>query len=212
MKLLSESFVVRLSKNDRISDAVIDKEFQPVKSIADLEEYTKKIKEESYDQGYVAGRESVKTEAEETIGILRNYCNEYNLRREKLLKEAESDVLDLAVQIAEVIIGENIKKESVVKNIVENAIQQVRDKRRIKILVNENDLDLIEKYMLDELTGKYAIKEFSVLNDPMVSRGGCVIETTSGNVDARTESQLEWVREQLTEKTDIGMEGPESND
>ena len=68
---------------------------------------------------------------------------------------------------------------------------------RLKIKVNPNHHPIIEQNIDKFLSGSTTIKEITIVPDPRVRFGGCFIETPSGDIDARLESQFEVVEEVL---------------
>ena len=53
------------------------------------------------------------------------------------------------------------------------------------------------------------VKSVTVVEDSSVDRGGCVIETDFGQIDARISSQLHEIEEKIIELTPIKIRGEE---
>jgi type III secretion protein L len=114
---------------------------------------------------------------------------------EKVLRDSESQIVDMIMQIAEKIIGREIEQGAVsdiVKQALKGAVGQ-------KIIVKLNPEDLIKvrereaelKNMLDRQ------QTLQLRDDPAVSVGGCLVETEVGTIDAQLGTQLEAIKKAL---------------
>jgi flagellar assembly protein FliH len=72
-------------------------------------------------------------------------------------------------------------------------IDQLVDKSRLKIKVHPDHLPIMEQNIDRFLQNSTAIKELTFEADPRVRMGGCFIETPSGDIDARLESEFEII-------------------
>jgi flagellar biosynthesis/type III secretory pathway protein FliH len=84
-----------------------------------------------------------------------------------------------------------------VVDVVRGAIRRATDRERIVARVHPDDLDLVREGAEDILRRMGGISRLDVLEDPRIARGGCLLETPAGDVDARLESQLARVLEAL---------------
>ncbi|MBA2663117.1 MAG: hypothetical protein H0U74_12545 [Bradymonadaceae bacterium] len=117
---------------------------------------------------------------------------------DKLMSKAEADMIELAFRIARQVIGHNVATEpAVLGGIVARSLEFVRGKRQIVILVNPDDLSALEASRHELATMiEGAALYFSA--DANIERGGCIIETESGRLDARLDVQLDILRKALT--------------
>lgn len=118
--------------------------------------------------------------------------------RDRSLADAEREILQLAVHIAEKIIGEQLRVEpGAIVSIVAEALKSVRRDKDVSLLVNPEAVAVVEA-RLEELRRQAPQGAlFSVRADPSIAPGGCVIRTESGSVDAKLESQLQCLEELL---------------
>ena len=54
-----------------------------------------------------------------------------------------------------------------------------------------------------------SVKSVTVVEDSTVDRGGCIIETDFGQIDARISSQLHEIEEKIVELAPIKIRGEE---
>ncbi len=111
-------------------------------------------------------------------------------QRAEALYAVEQDVLKLAVKVAEKIIGREVQQdENVRADIVLTALRQARQQEMLTVRVNANDLPLVEK-MRERIDAFGRARYLDFVADQAVGEGGCLIESASGTIDARLETQL----------------------
>ena len=119
-------------------------------------------------------------------------------RAEELAKSWEETMLRLSTRVAEKIIGEELKvhPEAIV-SIVREVLQGTRAGKHLVIQVNEADAQMVRS-RVDQLRGSVGVtSEIEIVSSPSVPRGGCVIESELGIIDARLETQLKCLEDVL---------------
>ena len=117
------------------------------------------------------------------------------------LHEIEQDVLKLSLKIAERIIGREIEKDETVRGeIILTALRQARQQEMMTVRVNAADLPLIEK-MREKIDAFGRARYLDFVADQAVKEGGCLIESASGTIDARLETQLRVFEKALLAQT-----------
>lgn len=111
-------------------------------------------------------------------------------RAEELSDGWEETMLRLAVKVAEKIIGEQLalQPEAVV-GIVREVLKGTRAGRHMTIQVNESEAHEVRS-RIDSLKELGITSEISIVASQSISRGGCVVESELGIIDARLETQL----------------------
>lgn len=192
IKALFEEPARRLVKREVLShvqhaqDALGEAQAQAQEIIEQAHLQAQEIREQARKEGAHEGH----TEATKLLGYARA---EY----ERLLQAQEQDMLDLSFGIAQRIIAREIAlNPDVVKGIVLNALDQVRNKRQIVLIVHPEDALMLEQDRA-LLGSRVEGAKLYIEEDDRVERGGCVIETESGRVDARLDVQLGALRDAL---------------
>ncbi len=127
------------------------------------------------------------------------------LEQEQLLKNANKDLMDLAFRIAEKIIGKQLEMEpKTILSVVNQALQNVRQSKQITIRVHPDDAKILKRDpdQLQETLGRQRI--IDVMEDKKVHRGGCIIESEIGTVEAQLHTQLERLKKVLLHAKEIG--------
>lgn len=151
-------------------------------------EQAEREREEERKRGYEEGRE-------EGLGEFSEKVMEAGHAKEKVLREAEPEIVRMVMDIAEKVIGREIKKGAVV-DVVRKAIRESVG-QKIVVRVNTLDMEVIRGKEAELLAELDKVHSLSVREDETVPLGGCIIETELGTVDARLEVQLAAIRKAL---------------
>jgi flagellar assembly protein FliH len=82
-----------------------------------------------------------------------------------------------------------------VVDVVRGALRRLVERDRVLVLVNPDDLDVVREHadlLVAELGG---IEHCEVQSERRVARGGAIVRTQDGDVDARVETKLQRARE-----------------
>ena len=203
---------LRQEAEDEASKIVSDAE----KRVAELEataqarleaaerEASKKGREEGREEGYKEG----KAEVERLVDRLHTILERAMDKRASILEEAEAQVVELVLLVAKKVvkvISEN-QKSVVVQNIAQ-ALRKLKTKSDVVIRVNLADLELSTEHVKDFVQIAENAKKITVVEDTTVDKGGCVIETDFGEIDARISSQLNELEEKILEVAPIKARG-----
>ena len=152
------------------------------------------IREEAKEAGREEGRAEASNHIEEAMATLNQAVKE----RKTVIKDAEQEILRLALKVAEQIIRSEVSMHrDVCLNIVAEAIARVSDREQIIVRANREDAEYLKRYK-DRLAGMLdGVKSFSILEDAGVEPGGCVIETNLGFIDAKISTKIKSIEEAL---------------
>jgi type III secretion protein L len=153
-------------------------------------EQREKEKKDGFEEGYQEGLAQV-TE------LLVKARTEY----EAMLRNGSKDMLELAFKISEKIIGKQLELDkSIIMDIVAQALQTVRQSKQITVRVNPDDAKALKasKDALIEMLGHGRV--IDVMEDKKVEKGGCIIESEVGVVDAQLNKQLDRLKKVLMER------------
>jgi len=163
-----------------------------------MDEECVKARKTGYEEGYHKGLEEGREDARKVLRQFEGAINDVVNQRESLLSETKQKILELTIQIAQKTTFDaiNVDREATV-TMIERVIGQLADRSRLKIRVNPDFLPIVEQ-QIDRLLGSStSIKELTFEGDPRVRSGGCFIETPTGDIDARLESQFDVIRETM---------------
>ena len=108
----------------------------------------------------------------------------------------EAHAVDLALFLAEKVLGGALAvKPELVIEAVRGALRGIVERERVTVLVHPDDLELVRDAMDDLRASLGGIEHCEVQAERRVSRGGAVVRTPDGDVDARVETKLQRARE-----------------
>ena len=142
---------------------------------------------EGYNQGREEGFAEGKGEVERLVERTHKILEGVMARREEILSETEQQIVELVILMTRKvvkIISEN-QKSVVMANVLQ-ALKKVKGRGAVTIRVNMQDVKLTTEHIQDFEN----IQGITVLEDSTVEKGGCVVETDFGAIDARIQNQL----------------------
>ncbi len=110
----------------------------------------------------------------------------------------ETETVRLALAVAEKIIGNQAEQGKVIEHVVKTALEKVSDPRQLTLRLNPKDIDAINEFKSQLHLADGPGTVFQLDADPGIKRGGCIIETKLGDVDARLDQQIRIIEELLT--------------
>lgn len=118
--------------------------------------------------------------------------------RRRMLGEVQGDVVVLATEIARKILRRELRLDpELVAELCAGALRQVALARAVTLRVNPGDLAAVSarSQALAAVLDDGASLKF--VGDESVGRGGCVVESDMGRIDARLETQLAAIERAL---------------
>ena len=162
------------------------------------------VEEEARRAGFDEGRESGfvegRAEHERLIERLHVIINKTIDRRNEIIEESESQIVNLVLQIAKKVvkvISEN-QRNVVINNVVQ-ALRKLKEKSDVVIRVNVADLEMVTNHIQDIIDRVERDHHITVAEDSTVDPGGTIIETDFGEIDARIASQLQEIEDRILE-------------
>jgi len=178
----------------------------PVVSEHEKQELLKKAYEEGKEKGYREGFEKGMKEAEDKIkSLIEEYkksLSSLNSLREKIYEEAQSEMILIVKEALKKIVAAEIKSsEEFILNVIKETIKNVVETKKIVIKVSPEDYRYLTENR-DKVDSSLSGKEIELVEDPAITRGGCIIQTDMGEIDSTVETKLEEVLNILEEKNE----------
>jgi len=140
-----------------------------------------------FEEGVRSGLEKMAAFEETLVTLIEEVSNVQTQTIERL----EGDVVRLAMKIAGKIIHEKIEtEEDFVIGTVRDVCREVSDKESIVLKVSPCDVAILEEFQPKMLERFHDIKRLEIISDATVGKGGCIIETKEGLIDATIKTQL----------------------
>lgn len=147
--------------------------------------------EEGRTAGYRDGVAAARAELAEALALVQRAAREAKTIRDTLLNGAEREMIELVIEAVGRILGERVATDpDLVVHTVQRALDHAGSQNVVRVRVHTDDL----RTLVTSVEEQYgATPPFEVLGDSSVSVGGCVIDTDSGEIDARLDVQLEEI-------------------
>ena len=158
-------------------------------------EKVSEIEKEAYEIGFAQGQKAGLEVGEKMVEtLLKQYSvsiEELNKLRKEVFSSSERQVIRLALEIAKKIVKREVAiDDELILTLVKVALDRVADQALITIRVNPKDYHAIEHHHASRPDAGALNETVKLIEDPLIGRGGCVIETDGGTIDARIEEQL----------------------
>lgn len=159
------------------------------KKAADIIQDSRRIFEQEKKRGYEEGMDMGNKKIAELM-------LESAAKSVENFSEFEDDVIEVVDEALRKIIGEMDSKD-LISRVVKKALSTVRNQKKVTIIVNPVDSEVVRNQINELLTLYNAINTIDILVDNRISPGGCKLETEMGVVDASLEVQLEALKKSL---------------
>ena len=174
--------------------------FVPIEEIFKIEKVLNQAKQDAYQHGFQegqkAGLEQGLARAREVIQQFEKAISDAIEQRQQLLEEARQKILELTIEISKKVTFDAIQLDpEITSTIISGVIDTLLDRSQLKIHVHPDHLPIVEQHMNTFLSRSSSIKDIAIVPDPRVRYGGCFIETPTGDIDARLESQFEVIKD-----------------
>lgn len=158
------------------------------------------LKGRAYAQGFTegekVGEDSERKNLKSILDTLGQVVRQLDEIKNEIYRYSEKEVVSLAMGIATKIVRhEATINKNVILNVLKQALKKTVDYDKIKIRVNPSDLQFLktQHHQFSHLIDNMESIVFE--EDETILTGGCLIETNSGDIDARIDKQLEAVEE-----------------
>jgi flagellar assembly protein FliH len=157
---------------------------------------------EAYNEGMAKGQEEgrkiVTKKIEPLFDTLKNAIDELSSLRESLVETHHNQIVEMVFLIAEKIIHRSVQlSPDIVLDTVRAASRHLMETDEIHLRLHPSDFEYIREIeaLLDkQLTGK---KSFHIVEDRTLDRGGVIVETELGEIDASIRSQIDHLKDTI---------------
>jgi flagellar assembly protein FliH len=172
-----------------------------VADAADVDELQVREREQAaYERGRLEGERALSAQLLKQRGELLEAQNGVleSLRNAvpQVVREAELTVVALALDVAQKLVAGLPISAEMIEAAVREGLAQVEETSEFHIALHPEDLALLQR-LESPLLIATAGEKLHFKSSPEVTRGGCIIHTRFGVVDARRETKLELLRKTL---------------
>jgi flagellar assembly protein FliH len=163
-------------------------------------------KRDGFDQGRSDGLTAAQAEMDDMIETMRGLVEMALAERHKIIESAEPEIVKLAVAIAQRILDEQVAVHpDTVLQIARSAVSRLVSRETVTVRVNPADIETMRQHR-ERLMAMNDLDNMRMIEDRRVDRGGVVIETEAGTIDAKISTQLREVRRLLAVDEDLSVD------
>jgi flagellar assembly protein FliH len=171
---------------------------RPGKTVGELEEVERRAYEEAFAKGHAAGLAAAKAEQQQLLTQAKSQV----MRLEQLLAalsrplqdvdaEVESELVNLALTVARQLARRELRIDpsQVIAIIRETVSLLPLAARDVRVHLHPEDAAIVR----ERLAATTSERAWSIVEDPVLTRGGCRVSTDTAQIDARLETRINTV-------------------
>jgi flagellar biosynthesis/type III secretory pathway protein FliH len=161
-----------------------------------VEEIKEKAFQDGFAEGQKVGFESGIKKVDTVINSLYQALVQLQNIRIEIHQELEKEMAQLALAIAKKIVCHEVKTtQETVVCVAREALSRVENPGEIRIKLNPEDLQFINDTQSQLSQLLHNVDHIRFEGADSIQRGGCLIETDRGDIDARIEKQFQAIEE-----------------
>ncbi len=169
----------------------------PAEVEARSEQRLRAAREAGLREGEAAGRSRASAELQPVMERLARSIVEIGRLRARLRREAEADLLRLALAIARRVLRRELTIDpEAMHGLVLGALEKLQGQELCRVRVHPAHAPLLQECLKQSRPGA----QVEVIADPSAESGAVIFETERGSLDASTESQLGEIERGLADR------------
>lgn len=158
------------------------------------------IERQAYREGFARGerdgRAAAARQVEPVLAGLQQLVESLEAGRQKLRREAEQEVVALALAVARKVVGQALASDAAaLAGIVREAVGRTEASGSIQVRMHPDDLQRLREAHAGAAALLAGTEHVRFEADPAVEGGGCLVETDFGQIDARVATQFQAIEE-----------------
>ncbi len=165
---------------------------------AEAQRLAEEAAENGFQTGYEKGVEQAQQEFQQAREDVQQLIETAYQEKVKIVQDAEPFLLSLSVRIAEKILKNELKQDdNQLLTIVQRALKRVEEAEDVVLQVSLEDYRILLPYFDELKTYVRPDSELKLVPVINLSKGGCMIHTSSGSYDVTVDSQLKEIKRQM---------------
>jgi flagellar assembly protein FliH len=154
-----------------------------------------KREQDAYQKGHADGLKAQSRDIAAKLEVLSAVAKTIPQIKKDILEKGEQQMVKLAFAIAEkILLQEVVTRKDVMAGVLQGALKNINDTEGIKVHLHPQDFRYMMEVKKDFFQSFDGIRNMVFEEDSSVQRGGVVVETMFGEVDARLETQLKEIK------------------
>ena len=149
-------------------------------------------------QGEEAARQALTAQLAPVLSAFEQATTEIAQLRATVLRQAEEDIITLAFQLARKILRYDVLEyREVLATTLSRALEHVVEQDQVVVRVHPDDVNYAMEIREELGQVRGDIKALTVQGDTNIGRGGCLVESRLGTIDARIEAQFDELEQRF---------------
>lgn len=170
-------------------------------SLAELEKSWRRREEEAFARGVDAGERALRQQLVQQRADLQQLQNgllqQLATTIPQVVRECEQTLISIALETARKVVNGIEITPQMVESAIRDALGSLEQTGRVRVLLHADDLALIESVNSPLKTEEIGGERIRFEASSEVGRGGCLVHTDFGAVDARREVKFELLRQAI---------------
>jgi len=172
-----------------------------------------RIEKEAYEKAFRLGEKAGEERGERmfrsAVQTFIEAADHLKSMEQEFYQRVEGEILDLVLATTRKVVEREVdSQKDIILHVLREAIAKSIDREKIRVRINPSDFDFVQSKKRDILKGIDGIKHLVIEKDEAISRGGAVVESEFGTIDARIERRLEEVEKALNRRMEKKKQNP----
>ena len=179
--------------------------------LADARARAAQLETEAYEAGLHRGAaDALQESRQQYASVLRCFeqaTADITGLRQQVVRQAEDDIITLAFEIARKLVQHHVLVDhACLATTLRRALSYVLDNDAVVVRVHPDDLAQTQHLHEEILPSLETMRHVTIEPDETIGRGGCVVETNVGIIDARVGAQFAELEQRFREQYTLRME------
>ncbi len=166
---------------------------EALRLVQEAEARVKQLEKEAYDKGFQEGEAEGRRVGEEALAAKISRATEVieaaKTERQRICALYEKDIFALVVAMVEQLVNHEVSVNyRVIEKSLHKALQFVVDNSQVVAHLHPDDFLRIKDAVVEDPRFLEHADRVELMEDPAISQGGCLLETTFGEIDATLEN------------------------
>ncbi|MFC5532453.1 FliH/SctL family protein [Cohnella yongneupensis] len=166
---------------------------------------------EGFEEGYRAGAEeavqALTGEWDSRMQEAQAVVGQAYVAKESVIAEAERFAVELSCSIAEKILGQELTDApELALKLFGQALSRRKEQGVIVLCVSPKQFAFVQAAKDELIASLDSQAELQIVPDASIEEGGCIVRSAFGSIDARVDTQLEAIKQQLLRIADHSAE------
>ena len=181
------------------------------RTVSELEDVERRTQQEAYSKGHAAGLAAARAESQQALNLLKAQVANIDKMLGAIsqpFKDLDSQIEEQLVQLAVTIARQLVRRElrmdpaQVIAIVRESVALLPAATRDVRVHLHPEDANVVR----EKLATPSADRAWTIVEDPVMTRGGCRVTTDTASIDSRLETRIQSIMAAILgeERSDAG--------